>query len=135
IRNEVQVIATVLSFDGENDPDLVALFGGSLALMISDIPFSGPVAGARVNRVGGKFVLNPTYAERKDSDLELFIGGTANRINMIEAGAKIAAEKDVVQAAELAFDMVKELADFQNDIIKDFDVKKAELETVKRDAD
>src|SRR3990167_78644 len=64
MRNEVQVVATVLSFDGVNDPDMVALFGASLALMISDIPFDGPIAGVRVGRTGGKLVFNPTYQER-----------------------------------------------------------------------
>src|SRR3989344_5389918 len=98
IRNEIQVIATVLSFDGINDPDIPALFGASLALMISDIPWAGPVVGIRVGRIDGKLILNPTYQERVLSDFDIVVAGTENKINMIETGAKIVPEKDIVEA-------------------------------------
>src|SRR3990167_7620360 len=103
IRNDIQVVATVLSFDGQNDPDMPALFGASLALMISDIPFNGPVAGVRVGRIDGKFILNPTYSERKQSDFDIVVAGTSNRINMIEAGASIIAEKEIAEAVVAGF--------------------------------
>src|SRR3989344_6215785 len=104
IRNEIQVVATVLSFDGVNDPDIPALFGASLALMISDIPFNGPVAGVRVGRTDGKLVINPTYTERASSDFDVVVAGTANRINMIEAGAKIVHEAEVAAAIKAGFE-------------------------------
>lgn len=126
-RNEVQVVATVLSFDGVNDPDIPSLFGASLALMISDIPFNGPVAAMRVGRVDGKLVFNPVYAERATSDFDIVVAGTANKINMIEAGAKIIPETEIVNAIGKGFEELKKLAEFQNKIAKDFDVPKKEL--------
>src|SRR3989344_6132727 len=109
IRNEVQVVPTVLTFDSVNDPDVVALFGASLALMISDIPFSGPVAAVRVGRIEGKLVINPTYQERQNSDFDIVVSGTANRINMIEAGAKIVPEKEMAEAVEYGFKELQKL--------------------------
>src|SRR3989344_4047595 len=85
IRNDIQIIATVLSFDRVNDTDVLALFGASLALMISDIPFEGPVAGVRVGRVDDKLVFNPTYEQRLKSDFDIVVAGTADKMNMIEA--------------------------------------------------
>ena len=135
IRNEIQVIATVLSFDGINDPDMPALFGASLALMISDIPFNGPVAGIRIGRlpaseagVDGKLILNPTYQERATSDFDIVVAGTADKINMIEAGAKIIPEKDIAGAISNGFDALKGLIDLQNKIAGEIGKKKKELE-------
>jgi polyribonucleotide nucleotidyltransferase len=85
IRNDIQIVITVLSFDGINDPDIPGLFGASLALMISDIPFDGPVAAARIGRIDGKLIVNPTYEERQKSDFDLVVAGTESKINMIEA--------------------------------------------------
>lgn len=133
MRNEVQVVATVLSFDGVNDPDMVALFGASLALMASDIPFNGPIAGVRVGRVGGKLVFNPTYQERIESDFDIVVAGTANKINMIEAGAKIVPEKDVAEAISAGFEAFRELIEFQNKIASEIGKKKKELAVFSRD--
>ncbi|MBI4160665.1 MAG: polyribonucleotide nucleotidyltransferase [Candidatus Yanofskybacteria bacterium] len=133
IRNEVQVVAMVLSFDGINDPDMVALFGASLALMISDIPFDGPVASARIGRVDGKLVVNPTYEERKTSDFDLVVAGTENKINMIEAGAKIVLEKEMVEAAKLGFEEFRQLIKFQGEIAKDISVSKRKIATAELD--
>jgi len=116
IRNEVQVVVSVLSFDGVNDPDMVGLFGASLALMISDIPFRGPVAGIRVGRDQGQLALAPTYLQRATGDFDIAIGGTAEKINMLEAGANIVPEADIVGGVELGFKAIKELTDFQNEI-------------------
>ena len=127
IRNEIQVIATVLSFDGVNDPDMPALFGASLALMISDIPFNGPIAGVRVGLVDGKLVFNPTYVERASSDFDIVVAGTENRINMIEAGAKIVPEKDMAGAIKAAFESFKPLIDFQKKIADEVGKPKKEL--------
>ncbi|MFN7088901.1 MAG: polyribonucleotide nucleotidyltransferase, partial [Candidatus Paceibacteria bacterium] len=133
IRNEVQVIATILSFDGVNDPDIPALFGASLALMISDIPFDGPVAGVRVSRIGGKLVFNPSYQERETGDFDIVVSGTSKKINMIEAGAKIVSEEDIVEAVAAGFRELQKLIDLQRNIVKDLDVKKKELVITKRD--
>ena len=128
IRNEIQVIATVLSFDGINDPDIPALFGASLALMISDIPWAGPVVGIRVGRIDGKLILNPTYQERATSDFDIVVAGTAGKINMIEAGAKIVPEKDMANAISTGFEAFKGLIDLQNKIAGEIGKKKKELE-------
>ncbi|MBI4158208.1 MAG: polyribonucleotide nucleotidyltransferase [Candidatus Yanofskybacteria bacterium] len=133
IRNEMQVVATVLSFDGVNDPDIPALFGASLALMTSDIPFNGPVAGVRVGRVDGKLVFNPTYKERIESDFDLVVAGTESKINMIEAGANIVPEKEMAEAIAVGFKEFQALIKFQNKIAKDMASKKKELALVSRD--
>ena len=133
IRHEMQVVTTVLSFDGVNDPDMVALFGASLALMISDIPFAGPVAGIRVGRVDKKLVFNPTYKERAESDFDIVVAGTANRINMIEVGAQIVPEKDMAEAIEVGFKELSKLTDFQIKIAKEVGKKKKDLKMAERD--
>ena len=116
IRNDIQIVATVLSFDGQNDPDMPALFGASLALMVSDIPFNGPVASARVGRIEGKLVFNPTYEQRKLSEFDIVVAGTANRINMIEAGASITPEKDITEAVVAGFQELQKLIAFAQTI-------------------
>ncbi len=133
IRNEVQIVAMVLSFDGVNDPDTVSLFGASLALMISDIPFNGPVAGVRVGRTDNKLTFNPTYEERKTSDMDIVVAGTAEKINMIEAGANIVPEKEVAAAINEGFKQMQNLIDFQNKVAKEVSTKKAELVTQQLD--
>jgi len=132
-RNEVQVVATVLSFDGVNDPDILSLFGASLALMISDIPFNGPVAAVRVGRVDGKLVFNPVYTERATSDFDIVVAGTGNKINMIEAGAKIVPEKEIADAIVKGFNELKELVEFQNKIAKDFNTPKKKIDLFSHD--
>ncbi|MBI2676753.1 MAG: polyribonucleotide nucleotidyltransferase [Candidatus Yanofskybacteria bacterium] len=133
IRNEVQVVPTVLTFDGVNDPDIVALFGASLALMISDIPFAGPVAGVRIGKIAGKLVINPTYAERTQSDFDIIVAGTANKINMIEAGGKIIPEKDMAEAINHGFKEIQKLTKLQQKIADDFKVEKKKLDIFSHD--
>ena len=99
-RNEVQVIATVLSHDLENDPDVVALVGCSAALTLSGIPFFGPVAAARVGYIDGQYVLNPTMAQRQTSQLELMVAGTAEGVLMVESEAKELSEDVMLGAVE-----------------------------------
>ena len=139
IRNEVQIITTVLSIDDENDPDVPSLLGSSLALSLSDIPWAGPIAGVRVSRQGktsgeqkGSFVLNPLYKEREGAELDVIISGTADRINMIEAGANEISEEDFVKAVEWGFGFIQELVRFQHSIIKEYQPKKREVEMVQR---
>jgi polyribonucleotide nucleotidyltransferase len=132
-RNELQCVATVLTFDKENDADMPALFAVSLALMISDIPYNGPVSAARVGRIDGKFVINPTYAEREKSDLDIIVSGTTNRINMIEAGAKIVSEEIMGDAIEQAFTALQELNKLQQDVAKEMGKPKQDLIVFKHD--
>lgn len=127
IRNEMQVVATVLSFDGVNDPDILALFGASLALTTSDIPFNGPVAGVRIGKIDGKLVFNPTYKERAESEFDIVVAGTESKINMIEAGANIIPEKEVTKAIAAGFKEFQTLIKFQNEIAKELAPKKQEL--------
>ena len=117
-RNEVQVVNTVMSVDHDATPEMSALFGSSLALSISDIPFEGPVAGVLVGRVGGKFMINPTVAEREQSDLHLAVAGTLDAINMVEAGAQEISEADMVEALMFGHEAIKLLCQFQQTIIK-----------------
>ena len=132
-RNEVQVVTTILSFDGQNDPDMPALFGASLALMVSDIPFNGPVASVRVGRVEGKLVMNPTYAERKVSDFDIVVAGTAQRINMIEGKASIVPEKDIASAITDGFKEFQKLTSLQNKIAKEIGRAKQVLAVAEHD--
>ena len=124
IRNEVQIVPTVLTFDSINDPDIPALFGASLALMISDIPFDGPISAVRVGRVDGKLIANPTYEERPKSDFDIVVAGTANKINMIEAGAKIVPEKDIAEAVEYGFKELQKLNKLQEKIAEEIGTAK-----------
>ena len=97
-RNEVQVINTVMSSDPDATPEMTALFGSSLAVVLSDIPFKMPVAGVKVGRVDGKLIINPTQAELELSDIDLIVAGTKEAINMVEAGAKQVSEEDMLEA-------------------------------------
>lgn len=125
MRNEVQVVVTALSIDEDNDPDMPALLASSLALSLSDIPWDGPVAGVRVGRKDGKFILNPTYPERVDIDMDVAVSGTGEKINMLEAGAKEASEEDFVNAVEWGFEHIKEIVKFQEKIISENRKEKA----------
>jgi len=133
IRNDIQVVITVLSFDGINDPDIPALFGASLALMISDIPFDGPVAAVRVGRIDGKLIFNPTYEERQLSDFDMVVAGLGNKINMIEVGAKVVPEEDIVNASARALDELQELIKLQKKIAEEIAPVKKEVGTLTRD--
>ncbi|NCO65563.1 MAG: polyribonucleotide nucleotidyltransferase [Candidatus Aquicultor secundus] len=111
--NDIQVIATVLSVDLVNQPDIIALNGASLALVLANAPFNGPVAGVRIGRVDGRFVFNPTFEELAESDLDMVVAGNRNAILMVEAGAKEVTEEDTVQALAEAHKAIIELCDFQ----------------------
>ncbi len=130
-KKEVQVIATVLSWDGENDPDVPAFIATSFALAISPIPWNGPLGGIRVGRVGEKFILNPTYKERAEGDLDLTLTGLVKNgellINMIEMGAKEASEDDVLTATKFAEDALKNIIEFQIKNAKKIGKPKAEF--------
>ena len=112
LRNEIQVINTVLSVDQDNSPEMTALFGSSLCLGISNIPFDGPVAGVIVGLVDGKFVINPTAEQNEISELHLTVAGTKDAINMVEADAKEVDEDTMLNALMFGHEAIKELIAF-----------------------
>ena len=116
-RNEVQIVNTVLSCDPDASSEMASLFGSSLALCISDIPFNGPVAGVMVARVDGEYIINPSVEQEKNSDLNVTVAGTKNAINMVEAGAKEVSEEDMLKALMIGHDAIKELCAIQEEII------------------
>ena len=123
-KNEVQIVNTVLSVDQDNSPEITALFGSSLATCISQVPFNGPVAGVKVGRVDGKFVINPTVEESEKSDIDLTVSGTKEAINMVEAGSHEVSEDDMLEALMFGHEAIKELIEFQEKIIKEIGVEK-----------
>ncbi|MBE2265173.1 MAG: polyribonucleotide nucleotidyltransferase [Flavobacteriales bacterium] len=125
-RNDTQVIATVYSFDMQNEPDVLAMLGASAALMTSDIPFNGPIAGVRVGRTNGEFIVNPTIDQLKESDLEIMVAGTENSIVMVEGASSEISEDDFVAAMEFAHGWIKELVAMQRELM-------ALVQPVKRD--
>ncbi|MDD2504710.1 MAG: polyribonucleotide nucleotidyltransferase [Bacilli bacterium] len=127
-RNEVQVINTVLSVDPDNSPEMTALFASSLALGISKIPFDGPVAGVVVGKIGKKYIINPTSEEIEKSEMSIIVAGTKNDICMIEAEAKESSEADILEALLFGQKHVKQLCEFQEEIIRVVGVEKQEVE-------
>jgi polyribonucleotide nucleotidyltransferase len=128
-QHESQVIATVMSVDLENDPELAATIGASVALGISDIPFEGPMAAVRVGSLDGKLVCNPGLKEQKESDIDLLVAGTENAIIMVEGGARFASEDSLLEALAFAQESMKEIIELQKKIIKEAGVPKIEVET------
>ena len=127
-RNEVQVVNTVLSVDKDNSPELTALFGSSLSVSISKIPFNGPVAAVKVGRVNGEFVINPTVEQAEVSDIDLTVAGTKEAINMVEAGAREVSEEDMLEALMFGHEAIKELIAFEEEIIAEIGQPKMEYE-------
>lgn len=130
MRNDVQVVATILSVDEVNDPDVVAINAASAALTASNIPFEGPIAAVRVGRLNGQFILNPTYEERKTGDLDLVVSGTDKHIMMVEAGAKQITEADMVAAIRFSQDALTQLIRMQNDLVTQIGEAKKEVSYV-----
>lgn len=134
-RNEVQIVNTVLSVDPNNSPELTAMFGSSLATTISKIPFDGPIAGVKVGRVNGKFIINPTTDELDESDIDLTVAGTKKAINMVEAGSKEVSEEDMLEALMFGHEAVKELCEFQEKIASEIGEDKMEYEKLEIEDD
>lgn len=127
MRNEVQVVVTVLSIDQENDPDVVAIIAASLALGISNIPWQGPVAAVRVGKIDGALQLNPKVELVPSSVVDIVVSGTGEKINMIEAGAKEMPNNEMVEAIRLAFDSIKQVVAFEKEIISQIGKEKMEV--------
>lgn len=134
-RNEVQVINTVLSYDENASVPMAAMFGSSLALSISDIPFNGPIAGVQVAYAAEDFIINPSASDKEVSHLDLIVAGTKEAINMVEAGAQELSEDIMLQALLKGHEAIQELVDFQNYIVAAVGKEKAEVELFQVDAD
>ena len=134
LKREVQVIVSCYSFDEENDPDIPGLLAASLALLISDIPWGGPIAPIRITKNNGRFVLNSDYQERDEANFDLVLTGVKKEellINMIEAQAKEAKEKEILEAIEYVKDDLEKILEFQLDIANQHQKKKIELKEIK----
>jgi polyribonucleotide nucleotidyltransferase len=116
LRCETQVIATVLSADRENDPDVVAMLGASVALQVSDIPFNGPLAGVRIGRIDGRWVINPTQSQLLESDMDIFLSGSRDAIVMVEGGARMVPEDEILEALFTGHQAIQPLLQIQEDI-------------------
>ncbi len=126
-RNEVQVVNTVMSCDPDASSEMAALFGSSLALCVSDIPFNGPVAGVIVAKVGDEYVINPTVEESEKAVLSLTVAGTKQAINMVEAGAKEVSEEEMLTALQVGHDAIKELCAIEDEVIAECAKEKMEV--------
>jgi polyribonucleotide nucleotidyltransferase len=124
---ETQVICTVYSSDQENDADIIAAVGASAALMISDIPFDGPMSEVRVGKINGEFIINPTHSQLKDSSLDLVVGGTEDSIVMVEGDAKELPEEDILNALKFAHDYIKVICRMQREFASQLNVVKRQL--------
>lgn len=127
-RNEVQITSTVFSVDQDCSPEMAAMLGSSVALVISDIPFEGPIAGVDVGRIDGKYVINPTIEQAEKSDISLTVAGTYDAINMVEAGAKEVSEEAMLEAIMFGHEEIKRLCEFQQQIIAAVGKEKREIE-------
>ena len=135
LRNEIQVVNTVLSVDPNNTPVMAALLGSSLALSISDIPFDGPVAGVVVGKIGKELIINPTAKQLEESTLNLTVAGTKEAICMVEAGASMLSEKEMLEAIMFGHEHIIKLCEFQEEIIKEIGKEKVELPLATIDPD
>jgi polyribonucleotide nucleotidyltransferase len=127
-RNETQVIATVISADLDNNPDVIAITGASCALYLSDIPFPNPIAGVRIGLIDGRYIVNPTYDEVRESRLNLIVAGTEEAINMVEAGAQEVSEEIMVEALMLAHKEINRLCRWQKELYKALAIEKRPVE-------
>jgi polyribonucleotide nucleotidyltransferase len=133
-RCETQVIATVLSHDRENDPDMISILGASAALSLSDIPWNGPIAAVRVGRVGGSLVINPTTTQLADSDLNLIVAASREAIVMVEGGARMLPEAQLLEALFAAHDAAQPLIDMQEELVRQAGKPKRQVEPPALDA-
>ena len=132
-KNEVQIVNEVLSVDTDNSPEMAALFGSSLALSISDLPFMGPVASVVVGRINGEFIINPTPEEQEESDIYLTVAGTKEAINMVESSAQEVSEEDMLEALMFGHEAIKELIDFEEKIVEEVGASKKDYPIIKVD--
>ncbi len=123
LRDDIQIVATTLSMDEQVPPDVLAATGASVAVLLAEIPFKGPMAAVRVGLVGDDFVINPTYREMEDGDLDLVVAGSPDGVIMVEAGANQLPEDDVIEAIDFGYEVVQDLIKAQLDLIKELDIE------------
>ncbi len=128
LRDDIQIVATTLSMDEEVPPDVLAVTGASVAILLAEIPFYGPMAAVRVGLVGDDFILNPTYKEIKKGDLDLIVAGSPDGVVMVEAGANQLPEQDIIEAIDFGYEAVQELIQAQRELIKDLGIEIAVAE-------
>ncbi|WP_226665625.1 polyribonucleotide nucleotidyltransferase [Metabacillus litoralis] len=134
-RNEVQVISIVMSVDQNCSSEMAAMFGSSLSLCVSDIPFEGPIAGVTVGRINNEFVINPTVEQAEQSDIHLVVAGTKDAINMVEAGAEEVPEETMLEAIMFGHNEIKRLIEFQEEIVAAVGKEKTQIELFELNAD
>jgi len=134
-RNDVQVVSIVMSVDQDCSSEMAAMFGSSLALCVSDIPFEGPIAGVTVGRIDGQFVINPSVAETEKSDMHLVVAGTKDAINMVEAGAEEVPEETMLEAIMYGHEEIKRLIAFQEEITAEIGKEKTEISLYQLDSE
>src|ERR687889_211267 len=127
-RNETQVIATVISADPDNNPDVIAITGASCALYLSDIPFPNPIAGVRIGLIDGRYIVNPTYDEVRESRLNLIVAGTEEAITMVEAGAQEVSQANRATTLVLAHKEINRLCRWQKELYKALEIQKRPVE-------
>lgn len=123
-RNDVQIVATPMSLDGNIQPDVLAIFGASMALELSGLPFEGPIGGVRIGRVKDKFIVNPTFQQTEEGDFDLVVAGTEDSIMMVECGADFVSEEDLLKALAIAHDQIKEQVKFQKEFAAQCGIEK-----------
>ncbi|PZV14854.1 MAG: polyribonucleotide nucleotidyltransferase [Leptolyngbya sp.] len=129
MRDDIQVVATTLSLDELVPPDVLAVTGASLAVLLAQIPFNGPMAAVRVGLVGDDFIINPTYKEIESGDLDLIVAGSPEGIIMVEAGANQLPEQDMIEAIDFGYEAVRDLIQAQRDILKELGIEIVTAET------
>ena len=133
IRDDIQIVATTLSLDEDVPPDVLAVTGASIAVLLAEIPFKGPMAAVRVGLVGDDFILNPTYKEIEKGDLDIVVAGTPDGIVMVEAGANQLPEQDVIEAIDFAYEAIQELIQSQLELIKELGIEIIKAEAPEED--
>ena len=128
-RNELQIMLTTMSYDGVNTPDVVAAIGASAALLLSPVPFDGPIASVKVGLVDGEYVLNPTHEQMESSDLDLLVTGKKDKICMIEGGSNFVPEKTILEALDVAMEGINDIVDLQMEFSEHFDNSYEVVET------
>ena len=126
-KNEVQIMVFVLSADRENDPDVLGVIGASAALSISDIPFLGPMSAVRVGKINSEFIINPTYNEIEDSNIDLVIAGTEDSIVMVEGESQEISEDEMIAALDFGHQHIKQICALQNELIAEISKPKMEI--------
>ncbi|HEY9681979.1 MAG TPA: polyribonucleotide nucleotidyltransferase [Oculatellaceae cyanobacterium] len=134
-RNDVQIVATTMSADHDNPPDVLAMLGASVAIGLAGLPFNGPVGAVRVARIGGKFIANPSYEQMDESDIDIVVAGTENSIMMVEAGCKLVGEKDVLAAIDYGHQIIKKQVEVQRQFFQARSIQQKQFERPAEDAE